>query len=103
MLVNKYERDPELRAETIKIHGIACEACGFLFGKVYGERGEGYIEVHHLKPLSSYSGPIEVNPRTDMAVVCANCHRMIHRKPDQPLSIEELRKILGMPAGAGIA
>ncbi|HLG77135.1 MAG TPA: hypothetical protein VKX46_12025 [Ktedonobacteraceae bacterium] len=35
-----------------------------------------------------------VDPATDMAVVCANCHRMIHRDPDRPLSIEELRQII---------
>jgi hypothetical protein len=38
------------------------------------------IEVHHLKPLSSYGGPVVVNPKTDLAAVCANCYRMIHVK-----------------------
>lgn len=103
VLVNKYERDAALRAAAVRIHGTACQACGFSFSEVYGERGDGFIEVHHLRSLASYGGPIVVNPRTDLAVVCANCHRMIHRKPNQPLSIEELKKLLGKPATASIA
>ena len=30
---------------------LVCEACGFDFVKKYGERGEGFIECHHTKPL----------------------------------------------------
>jgi predicted HNH restriction endonuclease len=44
-----------------------------------------------------------VNPRTDLAVICADCHRMIHREPDRPLRIEEVRKLIGLPDAADIA
>ena len=91
---NYYERDPKLRIATIRNHGLRCMACSFDFGKVYGERGAGYIEVHHLRPVSSLSERTRVDPKTDMAVVCANCHRMIHRRRDHILSIEELRQII---------
>lgn len=71
---------------------LECEACGFDFKKVYGERGEGFIECHHTKPLASME-PGEKTKLADLALVCANCHRMIHAK--QPwLTIEELRKLL---------
>jgi hypothetical protein len=49
------ERDPKLRREAIAIHGLNCKACDFNFGDVYGEWGEGFIEIHHSTPISDYS------------------------------------------------
>ncbi|NJD67095.1 MAG: hypothetical protein C3F12_08145 [Candidatus Methylomirabilota bacterium] len=69
-------------------------ACGFDFSEVYGHRGEGYIEVHHALPVSELGGAASVNPETDMVVVCANCHRMIHRRRDDPLTLTALRDLL---------
>ena len=60
----------------------------------YGQRGKDYIEVHHVIPLSEFKTEIWVNPATDMAVVCANCHRMIHREKNNILTLEELKKII---------
>jgi 5-methylcytosine-specific restriction protein A len=79
---NYYERNPKLRTAAIQYHGTRCMACGFDFEKVYGKHGTGYIEVHHLLPVSSLKMKTKVDPKTDMAVVCSNCHRMIHRKKD---------------------
>jgi 5-methylcytosine-specific restriction enzyme A len=90
----QYERDPQNRLEAIRIHGHQCVACGFDFGQAYGERGEGYIEIHHLVPLADVDEDHEVNPETDLAPVCSNCHRMIHRRRDDTLSIEKLRKLI---------
>ncbi len=60
---------------------LVCEVprCGFDFGMRYGEIGMGYAQVHHLKPLSSVSHKGIRNKLTDLAVVCANCHVMIHK------------------------
>lgn len=71
-----------------------CYACGFNFEKVYGERGKEFIEVHHIKPLSTLDEEIEVNPKTDLVPLCANCHRMIHRRKDEILSMDELKEII---------
>ncbi|WP_030320981.1 HNH endonuclease [Streptomyces sp. NRRL B-3229] len=76
------ERDPKLRALKIKQvqrHGIPlrCEVCDFDFARIYGELGEGYIEVHHVIPLHA-SGTRETRLE-DLACLCANCHRMCHR------------------------
>jgi 5-methylcytosine-specific restriction protein A len=76
------ERDPRLRREKLKdvaSRGLrpCCEICSFDFGRIYGALGEGYIEVHHRLPLHS-SGPT-LTKLADLALVCANCHRMIHR------------------------
>lgn len=92
--VNIYERDPELRWAAIKVHGTICQVCGFDFEYFYGERGRGYIEVHHLKPVSTLKGPQTVDPEKDMAVLCANCHRMVHRRKDDILTPEQLRSVV---------
>ncbi|GAB6054650.1 hypothetical protein JCM17960_34700 [Magnetospira thiophila] len=68
---------------------LSCEICGFNFGKVYGEHGEGFIECHHTKPVSEL-GVGERTKISDLALVCSNCHRMIHRKRPW-LSIGELK------------
>ena len=67
---------------------LFCEACGFDFVEKYGERGKGFIECHHTKPLRD----LEPESRTrlsDLALLCSNCHRMIHAK-EQWLEIKEL-------------
>ncbi|MBC8569927.1 DUF3427 domain-containing protein [Zongyangia hominis] len=90
----RYERDPKNRKACIKIHGTKCAVCGFDFEKTYGPWGRDYIEVHHLIPLSQMQGESLVNPATEMKPLCSNCHRMVHRKKDQILSIEELQAML---------
>src|SRR5215218_8692971 len=82
-LVNHYERDQKLRTATVKYHGVTCKVCGFDFEQVYGERGKGYIEVHHLRPVSTLGKETKVDLKRDMTVLCSNCHRMIHRRKDQ--------------------
>lgn len=89
----KVERDPKLRAEAIEVHGLDCQACGLNFRTAYGAWGEGYIEVHHLIPLSE-SGERSTDPRRDLAVLCSNCHRMAHRRRGFCLTLDELRQHL---------
>jgi hypothetical protein len=59
---------------------VVCEVpgCGFDFHKVYGPIGLDYAHVHHLTPLSRLRGATRMTVE-DVAVVCANCHDMIHR------------------------
>jgi hypothetical protein len=92
--INVYERRPELRLAAIRFHGTKCQVCEFDFGVIYGEHGDGYIEVHHLRPVSSLGDDTVVDPLTDMTVLCSNCHRMIHRKTSMILTPEELRAML---------
>lgn len=91
---NRYERNPINRRKAIEIHGLNCIACGFNFEKYYGKRGKDFIEVHHLKPVSQYKQEEYIDPSTDLVPVCSNCHRMIHRRKDSILSIEELKLLL---------
>jgi 5-methylcytosine-specific restriction enzyme A len=90
----RYERNPESRKKAIEIHGLNCIICGFNFEEVYGERGKDFIEVHHVKPLSTIKEEVEINPETDLVPVCSNCHRMIHRRKDDVYSIEQMRAII---------
>lgn len=95
VLSSRAERDPRLRAQAIKLHGATCMACDFDFEVAYGSWGAGFCEVHHLSPLGQAQSEVRVtNPLYDLAVVCANCHRMIHRRPGITLSISELREKL---------
>jgi len=92
-----YERDPKLvkrkKAQVLSELGkLECECCQFDFMKVYGKRGEDYIECHHKNPVSE----LKKGQRTklaDLALVCSNCHRMIHRFRPW-LTIEQLKKII---------
>lgn len=93
-LSKKYERSPKNRLEAIKIHGTKCLICGFDFKEVYGDRGEGFIEIHHIIPLSELNEETEINPKNDLIPVCSNCHRMIHRERNNILSIDEMKLIL---------
>jgi 5-methylcytosine-specific restriction enzyme A len=69
---------------------LGCEGCDFDFADAYGERGKGYMEVHHTRPVHEIK-PGHVTRLADLALVCANCHRMIHaRRPW--LKVEELRR-----------
>ncbi|MEX0712093.1 MAG: HNH endonuclease [Pirellulales bacterium] len=70
---------------------LECEACGFDFAAVYGELGAGFAECHHTQPLAQAAGERRT-ALTDLAVVCANCHRMLHRRPWRTVS--ELSQLL---------
>lgn len=90
----RYERSKRNRDAAIRIHGTKCKCCGFDFEKVYGERGKDFIEVHHIVPLADRNEQIKPNPETDFVCLCSNCHRMIHRKKYEILSVEELIAII---------
>lgn len=72
---------------------LVCEVCDFDFSTAYGELGLGFIEVHHRKPVASLK-PGDRTKLEDLALVCANCHRMLHRR-SALLSVEGLRAIVG--------
>ncbi len=76
------ERKPGLRAmkvESILAQGgvLKCEACAFDFEAAYSSLGRSACEVHHRAPLAM-TGSREISLK-DLAILCANCHRAIHR------------------------
>ncbi len=76
------ERNRRLASAAKQIQGYVCKVCCFDFEKTYGSVGREYIEAHHLVPISQLplNQVMRLSPKDDFAVVCANCHRMIHRK-----------------------
>jgi 5-methylcytosine-specific restriction enzyme A len=74
---SRIERHSSAAKLAKKAHGYVCQCCGFDFSRVYAELGEKFIEAHHLVPLASLpeGQPVSMNPKSDFAVLCANCHR----------------------------
>ena len=92
-----YERDTKLvrrkKEKVLKEKGkLTCEVCGFDFRARYGERGREYIECHHTKPVSEI-GDKGKTSLDDLALLCSNCHRMIHRKRPW-ISVSKLKELL---------
>lgn len=72
---------------------LKCACCDFDFFATYGEVGKGFIEAHHTKPVSTLHENGEETSIEDIALVCSNCHRMLHRKRPW-LEMNELFKLL---------
>jgi 5-methylcytosine-specific restriction protein A len=96
-LHRRRERSRELvrraRAEAMRRFGrLACAVCGFDFFEQYGEVGRDFIECHHTVPVSELRDGARTR-LSDVALVCSNCHRMLHRRRPW-LGIKELRVLL---------
>ncbi len=72
---------------------ILCECCDFDFLKVYGTHGNTFIEGHHKIHLSAGE---RITKISDIALVCSNCHRMLHRKNSKGkyFLVDELRRLV---------
>lgn len=81
------------KAAALRRHGkLACEVCAFDFKARYGERGADFIECHHTRPLETL-GEGGTTKASDLALLCANCHRMIHSQRPW-LTLQALRDLL---------
>lgn len=71
---------------------IRCTICTFSFSEAYGPIGNGFIEAHHVEPISSLL-PDTIVRIEDLVPVCSNCHSMLHRtRPWR--TVEQLRDII---------
>jgi Rad3-related DNA helicase len=87
--LSRAERDPLNRKSALRLFGKKCMACDYV------PRVDAQLEVHHLRPLAE-GGERMTNVATDLAVLCANCHRLAHSaKP--PLTVEALRALHTVP------
>jgi 5-methylcytosine-specific restriction protein A len=90
------ERDAKLvrrkKQQALAIGCLKCEVCDFDFWAFYGALGEGFIECHHTLALSSLLSERKTR-LDDLALVCANCHRMLHRSRPWP-AITYLRELV---------
>ncbi|MBN2286814.1 MAG: HNH endonuclease, partial [Tissierellales bacterium] len=71
---------------------LYCQVCGFDFQAKYGDIGADFIEGHHTLPISELKGEVKTKVK-DVALVCSNCHRMLHRRRPW-LKMEELQKLI---------
>ena len=87
-------RNPQLRQQCIERYGYQCQCCGMNFAELYGEElGANFIEVHHLKPISTYEEDgIPENFLENLVPLCSNCHSMIHHIKDSEHSLRDLRE-----------
>lgn len=90
----RFERSPSIRRQAIQFHGLKCMICDFSFQFTYGDLGLGYIEVHHLEPLSHVQAEHDVNPKTDLVVLCSNCHRIVHRIKGRTMPPVQLKSVV---------
>jgi len=97
----KIERDPKLRKTLLKRRSpsnLVCDVCSFSRSSLPVTVQESFFEVHHIVPLSqlSASKPTLIS---DVALLCACCHRGIHKLMSLEkglISLEEARsKLVG--------
>ena len=81
-LVNRKKRSSQ---------SLACEVCCFSFADAYGHLAAEYCEVHHLVPLAEAEAERKTS-LNDLAVLCANCHRVVHLKYP-PFTLAEVRSM----------
>jgi 5-methylcytosine-specific restriction protein A len=90
----RIERNSNISKKVKEFKGYICEACYFNFEDRYGALGRQFIEAHHITPIANLGiGQFQINIQTDFAVLCSNCHSMIHRL-DNPSDLEQLRQII---------
>lgn len=90
------------RAAVLKSAGqLACEACGVVPAQRYPGLSADLCEVHHRTPLADSEQEVETH-LADLALMCPNCHRAIHRTKPM-LSVEAFRaQFCSVPQGDGI-
>lgn len=86
-------RNSKLRQTALQNARGICECCEVNFGREHDGLGRHCLVVHHKKQLKDTQEPKETK-LSELAVICANCHMMIHSNRDKALKIEQLRKIL---------
>ena len=86
------ERNPLLakakrEAVIAAVGHLKCEACGFTTQSIFNGLSGEVCEVHHRNPLSNAVNSVETK-LSDLSILCANCHRAIH-KTKPLMSVEE--------------
>jgi len=84
VLLSKLERDPSVRKRALAHYGALCQGCGF------SPKVPSQLDVHHLRPLAD--GGERLTGLQDLAVLCANCHRLAHAA-HPPLAVEAIRAL----------
>ncbi len=83
VMLSKAERDPALRRAALSRYGHRCQACSFVPTVL------GQLDVHHKSPIKEGERKTRLE---DVAVLCANCHRLAHAE-DPPVPVERLAEL----------
>lgn len=81
-----------VRNKKKRAKALDCEVCGFSFRRAYGDAAGDYCEVHHLLPLSEADDMTKTRME-DLAILCANCHRVVHLL-NPPYTLDQVRALL---------
>ena len=87
------KRDQRLRRAALDAAAGICAVCAVDYTKLLGGKGVRVLQVHHKNQLSKQGEP-RLNTADDLAVVCANCHALIHLNPRRSLTVSELSFML---------
>jgi hypothetical protein len=90
---SKY-RNPKLRQSALQQAGGRCEGCGGNFTKYAKGLGPHCLVVHHKKQLRD-TDQVRETRLSELAVLCGNCHLLVHADPLRALTISQLRRRLG--------
>jgi hypothetical protein len=86
------KRSRRLRNLAFKSAKGICCVCERNFSKLLAGRGLRVLQVHHRDQLSARNCP-SVTKVSDLAVVCANCHLLLHYDPKKAMSVEKLKSM----------
>lgn len=87
----------KIKKKALELKSLKCKGCYIDYYHKHGELGISLMECHHLIPISSASHT-GTTKSTDLVLLCANCHRLIHSRKE-PLTIDELHLVLGVKNG----
>lgn len=99
-MLREVRRFTRVRSRSLRDAKLAqsdgkCEACGRDFSKILRGNGRKVLLVHHERQrISDYRHDGQITSERDLAVVCANCHMLLHVNPNRPMKLAALRKAL---------
>lgn len=87
------KRDQQLKRAALWASRGICAVCGTDYSKLLNGKGVRVLQVHHKRQLAESDTP-RLHSLSDVAVVCANCHALIHLDPRKALGIGILNRML---------
>ena len=90
------KRDQRLMQAVRQAAKGICAVCEVDYSKILKGNGIRVLQVHHKHQLGQLDTP-RLNSPHDLAVVCANCHALIHMDSKKALPIKTLKSMLSRP------
>jgi predicted HNH restriction endonuclease len=79
-----------LQSALEELGELICEACLMKGSETYPTYvAQRVFEVHHRMPLATADGPVRTT-LDDLAILCANCHKVVHASEDIDNNFTEL-------------